>query len=168
MVGKMTDARYVLNLLQNEASQFRFKFFYEIPTRVLAQRYGSKMQQMSQHVGYRPLCVTVTLIGCDEEFGPQCYKIDPAGNAVGYAAVAAGPKEAEAMTHLERQFKKNDGQWNEKETLITAIKTLSNVVSSDFKASDIEVGFSSVANPHFRKLSEQQVEQLLNEMNDNM
>jgi nicotinate-nucleotide adenylyltransferase len=42
------------------------------------------------------------------------------------------------VTQLEKQFKKNDGNWNEKEAIEVAIKVLQAVVSSDFKASDIE------------------------------
>ena len=60
----------------------------------------------------RPFCVHVTLVGCDEEFGPQCFKIDPAGNSTGYKAVSCGTKEQEAMSQLEKQFKKNNGDWD--------------------------------------------------------
>ena len=166
MVGNMNDARTVLAQLQNEASEFRFKFFYEIPTRVLAQRMGSILQKYSQYAYIRPLCVTVTLVGCDEEAGPQVFKVDPAGNAIGYKAIAAGAKEQEAITQLEKHFKKNGGDTDEKETIITAIKTLNSVISSDFKASDIEVGIATTQQPLFRKLEESRVEELLNEMND--
>ena len=51
---------------------------------------------------------------------------------------------------------------------MTAIKTLSSVVSSDFKANEIEVGIATVGQPLFRKLPETRVEELLNEMNDMM
>jgi len=51
----------------------------------------------------------ITLVGCDEEFGPQVFKVDPSGNAMGYKALATGSKEQEATTQLERAFKKNDG-----------------------------------------------------------
>ncbi len=53
-----------------------------------------------------------TLIGCDEEFGPQLYKIDPSGQSIGFKATAAGSKEQEALTQLEKHFKKNEGQWS--------------------------------------------------------
>lgn len=96
----------------------------------------------------------ITLVGCDEEFGPQVYKIDPSGSSIGYKALATGSKEQEATTQLERAFKKNDGQWNSKQTVETAIKTLSSVVSSDFRASEIEVAVATVGQPLFRKLSE--------------
>ncbi len=72
----------------------------------------------------RPFCVIVTLVGCDEEHGPQVYKVDPAGQSLGYRAIATGSKEQEAVTALEKQWKKNEGQWNSTETVMTAIKTL--------------------------------------------
>jgi hypothetical protein len=43
---------------------------------------------------------------------------------------------------------------------------LQNVVNSDFKANDIEVGFASVDNPRFRKLTVADVERVLSEMQD--
>mgnify|MGYP001605611219 CR=1 FL=1 len=41
----------------------------------------------------RPFCATITIVGVDEEFGPQCFKIEPSGASVGFKAVAAGTKE---------------------------------------------------------------------------
>ena len=49
------------------------------------------------------------LIGIDPEFGPQCFKLDPAGYFVGFHATAAGQKQQEAMNHLEKKWKKLDG-----------------------------------------------------------
>jgi hypothetical protein len=49
------------------------------------------------------------LIGIDLEFGPQCFKLDPAGYFVGFHATAAGQKQQEAMNHLEKTWKKLDG-----------------------------------------------------------
>ena len=42
--------------------------------------------------------MNVTLVGIDEEFGPQVYRIDPSGQAIGFRAVSTGPKEQEAMS----------------------------------------------------------------------
>lgn len=49
------------------------------------------------------------VIGIDAEFGPQCFKLDPAGYFVGFHATAAGQKQQEAMNHLEKKWKKLDG-----------------------------------------------------------
>jgi len=110
----------------------------------------------------------ITLVGCDEEFGPQVYKVDPSGSAIGYKALATGSKEQEATVALERAFKKNDGQWNTKQAIETAVKTLSTVVSSDFRANEIEVGIATVGQPLFRKLTESEIDTVLNEMADAM
>ena len=48
------------------------------------------------------------LIGLDPEFGPQCFKLDPAGYFIGFHATAAGQKQQEAMNHLEKKWKKLD------------------------------------------------------------
>lgn len=58
--------------------------------------------------------------------------------------MASGQKEQEAVTHLEKQFRKNEGNWNFKEAKEVAIKVLQAVCSSDFKANDIEVGVATV------------------------
>ena len=72
----------------------------------------------------RPFCVSITLVGCDEEFGPCCYRIDPSGQSIGFKAVSSGTKEQEAMSQLEKQFKKNNGDWDENQTVETALTVL--------------------------------------------
>jgi len=42
------------------------------------------------------------------------------------------------------------------------------VCSSDFRANEIEVGVATVAQPLFRKLTEREVDQVLNTMADAM
>ena len=48
------------------------------------------------------------IIGHDPEFGPQVFKLDPAGYFVGFHATSAGQKQQEAMNHLEKKWKKLD------------------------------------------------------------
>ena len=64
------------------------------------------------------------LIGIDAEFGPQCFKLDPAGYFVGFHATAAGQKQQEAMNHLEKKWKKLDSGRGV-EDAVQAGKTLS-------------------------------------------
>lgn len=54
------------------------------------------------------MLVAMILIGIDPEYGPQCFKLDPAGYFVGFHATAAGQKQQEAMNHLEKKWKKLD------------------------------------------------------------
>lgn len=46
------------------------------------------------------------LIAYDDENGAQVYKTDPAGYFCGYKATAAGVKQLEANSFLEKKIKK--------------------------------------------------------------
>jgi hypothetical protein len=46
------------------------------------------------------------LLGYDDEHGPQVFKCDPAGYYCGYKATAAGVKQLEANSFLEKKIKK--------------------------------------------------------------
>lgn len=119
----------------------------------------------------RPLGVATTLISVDSEFGPQLYKCDPAGYYVGYKATASGPKQQEALNHLEKKLKNKEcaeGSWEDVVDL--GISTLSTVLSVDFKKGELEVGI--VGGPKigdaaaglelgFRALTEDEIEERL-------
>lgn len=47
-------------------------------------------------------------IGYDEENGPQVFKTDPAGYYCGFKATAAGVKQLEANSFLERKIKRKN------------------------------------------------------------
>lgn len=118
----------------------------------------------------RPLGVATTLISVDEEFGPQLYKCDPAGYYVGYKATASGPKQQEALNHLEKKLKNKEyapGSWEEVVEL--GISTLSTVLSVDFKKGELEIGIvggpkadgSEGTDRGFRTLTEDEIEDRL-------
>jgi 20S proteasome subunit alpha 1 len=114
------------------------------------------------------------LIGIDSEFGPQCFKLDPAGYFVGCHATAAGQKQQEAMNHLEKKWKKLDGGKGGEDAAKAgrslrrgevievrclyflalkcahgctkmAIEAMSSVHGTDYKAGEIEIGIVSNA-----------------------
>lgn len=118
----------------------------------------------------RPYGVATTLISLDAELGPQLFKCDPAGYYVGYKGTAAGPKQQEALNHLEKKLKNKDhadGTWEDVVEL--AINTLSTVLSMDFKKGEIEIGL--VGGPRadgkpgpnygFRTLTEDEIDERL-------
>ncbi|KAF8980497.1 Proteasome subunit YC7alpha/Y8 (protease yscE subunit 7) [Entomortierella lignicola] len=157
MTGLVPDARSAVNRAQREAAEFRYKFGYEIPPDMLAKRMANVNQVYTQHAAMRPLGVSMILIGLDDERGPQLFKIDPAGYFVGFKATAAGAKQTESLNHLEKKLKK-EKELNEEEAIELAITTLSTVLSSDFKATEIEVGVVSLRDPKFRTLEVSEIE----------
>jgi 20S proteasome alpha/beta subunit len=50
----------------------------------------------------------MVMIGIDDENEPRVYKTDPAGYYCGYKACSVGSKQTEALSFLEKKFKKND------------------------------------------------------------
>merc|ERR1711910_256576 len=88
-----------------------------------------------------------------EEYGPMVYKTDPAGYYCGFKATAAGVKQLEANSFLEKKIKKKN-EFTDSEAVEMAITYLSTVLSADFKAAEIEVGVVSKDNPTFRVLTD--------------
>ena len=83
------------------------------------------------------------LIGIDPEFGPQCFKLDPAGYFVGFHATAAGQKQQEAMNHLEKKWKKLDSGRGADDA-VSAGKTLSRAEVIEVRGRILHL----VATPH--------------------
>lgn len=157
MTGFLADARAQVSRAQAEAADFRYKYGYEITPDALARRLANINQVYTQWAAMRPLGIAMIIIGHDPEFGPQVFKLDPAGYFVGFHATSAGQKQQESMNHLEKKWKKLDGgrggdepdkagRTLERNTVIEmAIETLSTVYSTDYKPAEIEIGIVSTA-----------------------
>lgn len=117
----------------------------------------------------RPLGVAMTLISVDDEFGPQLFKTDPAGYYIGSKATASGPKQQEALNHLEKKLKNKEhaaGEW--KDVVELGISALSSVLSVDFKKGEVEVGVVGVdGDTRFRKLTEEEIDERLQAIAEN-
>ncbi|KAF0322502.1 hypothetical protein K4K61_003030 [Colletotrichum sp. SAR11_59] len=170
MTGSIADARAFSQRAQGEAAEFRYKYGYEMPADALAKRLANISQVYTQRAYMRPYGVATTLISLDSEFGPQLFKCDPAGYYIGYKGTAAGPKQQEALNHLEKKLRNKDhapGDWREVTEL--AITTLSTVLSMDFKKGEIEIGIvggpradgQEGTDPGFRTLTEDEIDERL-------
>lgn len=167
MTGRVPDAHNQVTRIRSEAAEWKYKYGYEIPCDMLAKRVATINQVYTQQAAMRPLGITMTVIGYDEEFGPQLYQVDPAGYYVGYRATSAGTKHQDALNYLEKRFNKiEEGEkpleeLNFEETIELAILTLSNTLSIDFKPRDIEIAVVSKETPEFHILTDDETEEHL-------
>lgn len=157
MTGLITDSKAQVQRARQEASEFRFKYGYDIPVAHLAKRVADINQVYTQHAQMRTLGCHMILVSVDDEKGPQVYKVDPAGHYYGYKATAAGVKEQEAVNFLEKQFKDGESKRSTDDTVQLAIECLQTVLSADFKAQEIEVAVVQEGQK-FTKLTDEQVE----------
>lgn len=158
--GSIADSRALATRARSEASEFNYKYGYPIPADVLAKRMANNSQIYTQRAYMRPMGAVCTFAAIDDEKGPLLYKSDPAGYYVGSKAVAVGAKQDEATTALEKKYKNKEYLKGDSVKLIeTAIITLSNILNSEFKKGDIEIGVATADD--FKILTSEEIEERL-------
>lgn len=85
------------------------------------------------------------IVGVDPDLGPQIFKLDPAGYYVGFHATAAGQKQQEATNVLEKAYKKGFNFSSPDDVVEHALATLGQVLATDLKAGEVEIGIAEPA-----------------------
>ena len=158
VTGRTPDARAQVQRARSEAAEFQYKYGYPITPDLLAKRLANINQVYTQKAAMRPLGIAMILIGLDYEQGqePQIFKLDPAGHYVGYRATASGTKQTEAISFLEKQFKRVPTamapdaalaeaenmarELSREDVLDMAVNTLHTVLAQELKPSEVEIG----------------------------
>jgi 20S proteasome subunit alpha 1 len=160
VTGLPADGRSLIIRARQIAADFQDKNGYECPVHWLSYKVANLGQLYTQHAYMRPYGVTTIFFGIDEEKGPQLFKVDPAGKYYGCKACAAGSKEEEATSGLEKIIKKKENS-TESDTITNTIACLQAVLGVDLKAKDLDVAVVSVDNKRVRKLGEDEIDDFL-------
>lgn len=161
LVGMFTDVLYISRRLRYIAADFHHDNGFEIPVSVLAAGLSELHQLESQYAAIRPTAVSALLFGFEpssDDFA--LYRVDPSGVSSGYRAVAAGVKEIEAMSALEKKMNGTefDGQADVAQFVVSTLQT---VVGSDLGAKEIQVAVITRENTSFRLMDDAGVDALL-------
>jgi 20S proteasome subunit alpha 1 len=181
VTGRVSDGLALVHKARQEAAEYEYRYGVPVPPESLARRLANVNQVATQEASVRPLGVSLTLGGVEDDGTVALYRCDPAGYYVGYGAVATGPKSTEMMAAFERlltpENNNNSGSRADEDavyfgetiddTLSIALKTLQSTLATAFKAEELEIGVASVQDRRFRILSTAKVHAALDALKHN-
>jgi len=101
VAGLLTDARSLVEIAREEASNYRMRYGSSIPLKYLTERVSMYMHAYTLYAAVRPFGVSVLLSSCIDGV-PEMYMIDPSGIPLGYHGCAAGKAKQTAKTEIEK------------------------------------------------------------------
>ena len=173
MTGMLPDCKAQVEKARQMAAEFEHDHGFPVPVHYLAKLVADQAQLLTQAPFKRSSACVMILGAVDDERGPQLFKVDPAGHFMGYKATAAGLKEQEANNLLEKEVRGSKepapgaaapaagvnalAALSADETVRCAIATYQQLLASDFRPDEIEVGVASGAE-RFRVLKADEVD----------
>lgn len=101
VAGLLADARNLVNVAREEATNYKQNYGSNIPLKYLADRVSLYMHSHTLYGAIRPFGVAVILASYEND-KPQLYSIEPSGVSYGYYGIAIGKASQNAKTELEK------------------------------------------------------------------
>lgn len=101
VAGLLADARQVVEVARDEASNFRYNYGGNIPLKHLAERVSMYVHAYTLYSSVRPFGATA-LMGSYDDNTPQLFMIEPSGVSHGYFGCATGKAKQNAKTEIEK------------------------------------------------------------------
>ncbi|PVU69307.1 proteasome endopeptidase complex, archaeal, alpha subunit [Sulfolobales archaeon SCGC AB-777_K09] len=149
--GLAPDGRVLIDYARSQALNHRLIYEELISIDYLVKLISDVKQVYTQHGGVRPFGVALLIGGVDKGV-PKLYMTEPSGQFMPYYAVAIGQGEHVVNEYLEKNYRPDLGL---EETIILGIKALYSTMKPEDKmaAQGIEIGYVSVKEPIFRKMT---------------
>jgi len=151
--GLGADGRVLIDYARIVAIRHRFIYDEPIDMESLVRSIGDLKQLFTQQAGVRPFGVSLIFAGVDLR-GVHIYKTEPNGLYFRYYATAAGSGEQAVVEYLEKNFKTD---MSLEETIITGLKALRSSVETGLEPERVEIGYVSLKEKIFKKLSPQEI-----------
>lgn len=151
--GLAADGRILIDYARRVAMNHRFVYDEPIDVELVVRNICDIKQLYTQHAGVRPFGVSLIFLGVDKK-GVQLFKTEINGYYFAYLAIAMGSGEQPATEQLEKNYNKD---MSVSEMIILALKALRTASDQPLKPDLVEMGFISVENKAFRKLTNEEL-----------
>ena len=158
--GLGPDARVVVRDARKKAKSYALMYGSPKTVTEAVKSTASLMQQYTQSGGVRPFGCSILAAGMDEDGNPMLYQVDPSGVFMGWRATAIGKGYASAKGFLEKRWNEDMGI---EDGIHTALLTMREGFEGEITGRNIEVGVLRKDTGEFKVLTEEEVQDYLNE-----
>ncbi|MCC6062520.1 MAG: archaeal proteasome endopeptidase complex subunit alpha [Desulfurococcales archaeon] len=151
--GLGADGRILIDYARIIAVRHRFIYDEPIDMETLVRSIGDLKQLYTQQAGVRPFGVSLIFAGVDAR-GAHIYKTEPNGLYFRYFATAAGSGEQSVMEFLEKNYRE---KMSLEEAIMLGLKALRASVETGLSPERVEIGYVTLKDRIFRKLTLEEV-----------
>ncbi len=147
--GLAADGRVLIDYARRQA--FTHRFIYDEPADVemLVRAVCDIKQLYTQHAGVRPFGVSLIFLGVDRK-GVNLFKTETNGYYFSYLAMAMGAGEQQVMEFLEKNY---GSDLRLKDLVTLGLRALRAASESPLTPEGVELGYITIQEKEFKKLS---------------
>jgi len=157
--GHVADARQLIDVARRQAQVNRLRYDEPASVESLTKEITDYIQQYTQTGGARPFGVALLVAGI-EDGQPRLFETDPSGTPYEWQAVAIGGSREDIQSFLEDEYA--DGMDLEG-GIELALRALASVNDDGLDATGVDIATIDVETEQFRKLSEEDIAERLEE-----
>jgi proteasome alpha subunit len=160
--GLVADARALVDRARVEAQVNMVSYDEPIGVEVIAKKICDHKQTYTQYGGVRPYGTALLIAGVDDS-RPRLFETDPSGALLEYKATAIGAGRNAFMELFEAEYS-DDMEIDA--AIMLGMKALYTSTEGKVDAATLELGVVTLEDRQFRKLSEEEVANLVSRVRE--